>query len=55
MTSPASSAKPYAKSLSGLVERVTYFNEENGFAALQFKAKGHREPVNVCEAAVHRL
>jgi exodeoxyribonuclease V alpha subunit len=29
--------------LSGLIERVTFFNEENGFAVLKVKVKGHRE------------
>jgi len=36
-----------AESLSGLIERVTFFNEENGFAVLKVKAKGHRDPVAV--------
>lgn len=35
------------ESLSGLVERVTFFNEENGFAVLKVKAKGHRDEVTV--------
>jgi exodeoxyribonuclease V alpha subunit len=30
-----------------LVERVTFFNEENGFAVLKVKARGRREPVAV--------
>ncbi len=34
-------------SLSGLIERVTYFNEENGFAVLKVNAKGHRQEVTV--------
>ena len=38
---------PFAESLSGLVERVTFFNEENGFAVLKVKVKGHRDPVTV--------
>src|SRR5215469_18386835 len=33
--------------LSGLIERVTYFNEETGFAVLRVKAGGHRELVTV--------
>jgi exodeoxyribonuclease V alpha subunit len=33
--------------LSGLIERVTYFNEENGFAVLRVKTSGHRELVTV--------
>lgn len=30
-----------------MIERVTYFNEENGFVVLQVKAKGHRDLVTV--------
>jgi exodeoxyribonuclease V alpha subunit len=29
--------------LAGLVERVTYHNEENGFCVLRVKARGHRD------------
>ncbi len=36
-----------AESLSGLIERVTFFNEENGWAVLKVKAKGHRDLVSV--------
>ena len=36
-----------AESLNGLVERVTYFNEENGFAVIRTKVKGHRDLVTV--------
>jgi hypothetical protein len=39
--------KQFAESLSGLIERVTFFNEENGFAVLKVKAKGHRDQVTV--------
>jgi hypothetical protein len=28
------------ESLSGLIERVTFFNKENGWAVLKVKAKG---------------
>jgi exodeoxyribonuclease V alpha subunit len=38
---------PPAESLSGLIERVTFFNEENGFGVLQVKAKGRRDLVTV--------
>ncbi len=38
------------ESLSGLIERVTFFNEENGFAVLKVKAKGHRDEVTVVGA-----
>jgi exodeoxyribonuclease V alpha subunit len=36
-----------AESLSGLIERVTFHNDENGFAVLQVKTKGHRDLVTV--------
>jgi hypothetical protein len=35
------------ESLSGLIERVTFFNDENGWAVLKVKAKGHRDLVSV--------
>ena len=35
------------ESLTGLIERVTYFNEENGYAVLKIKAKGNRDLVTV--------
>ena len=44
---PRPSSQPFAESLSGLIERVTFFNEENGFAILKVKTKGHRDPVTV--------
>jgi hypothetical protein len=34
-----------AEKISGLIERVTFFNEENGFCVLRVRAKGHREEV----------
>ena len=37
----------FTESLSGLIERVTFFNEENGWAVLKVKAKGHRDLVAV--------
>ena len=33
--------------LAGLVERVTYHNDENGFCVLRIKARGHRELITV--------
>ncbi len=35
------------ETLSGLIERVTFFNEESGFGVLKVKARGHRELVTV--------
>ena len=40
------SSRPH-ESLSGLIERVTFFNEENGWTVLKVKAKGHRDLVAV--------
>ncbi len=33
--------------LAGLVERVTYHNDENGFCVLRIKARGHRDLITV--------
>ena len=35
------------ETLSGLIERVTFFNEENGFSVLKVKVRGRHEPVVV--------
>jgi exodeoxyribonuclease V alpha subunit len=37
----------YQEVLAGLVERVTYHNEESGFCVLRIKARGHRDLVTV--------
>jgi hypothetical protein len=33
--------------IAGLVERVTFFNPENGFAVLRVQVRGEREPVTI--------
>ncbi len=43
----SSSEKPYPDSITGLIERVTFFNEENGFSVLKVKAQGFRDLVTV--------
>ena len=45
----ASSRQPRTPSeeIAGLVERVTFFNEESGFSVLRVKVRGQREPVTV--------
>jgi exodeoxyribonuclease V alpha subunit len=45
----ASSPQPRTPSeeIAGLVERVTFFNEESGFSVLRVKVRGQREPVTV--------
>jgi exodeoxyribonuclease V alpha subunit len=48
MSAPAqkTAAMP-PESLSGLIERVTFVNEDSGFSVLKVKAKGHRDLVTV--------
>jgi exodeoxyribonuclease V alpha subunit len=50
LTATRTQTAPPPESLTGLIERVTFFNEENGFAVLKVKARGHREPVTVVGA-----
>jgi exodeoxyribonuclease V alpha subunit len=48
MSAPAQSTSPVLpESLSGLIERVTFANEDSGFSVLKVKAKGHRDLVTV--------
>jgi exodeoxyribonuclease V alpha subunit len=47
MAAAAADAPDSLDNLSGLIERVTYFNEETGFAVLRVKAGGHRDLVTV--------
>jgi len=41
------SARPAGEALRGLIERVTFHNEETGFAVLKVQVKGHRDLVTV--------
>ena len=43
----ASSSGPPTENLAGLVERVTFHNEENGFCVLRLKARGQRDLITV--------
>ena len=43
----AADNKPTTEVLAGLVERVTFHNEDNGFCVLRVKARGKREPITV--------
>jgi exodeoxyribonuclease V alpha subunit len=36
-----------AETLAGLVERVTYHNEESGFCVLRVKARGQRDLITI--------
>jgi exodeoxyribonuclease V alpha subunit len=33
--------------LEGSVERVTFYNAENGFSVLRLRVRGRREPVSI--------
>jgi hypothetical protein len=39
--------RPATEEISGLIERVTFHNEENGFCVLRVKTQGHREETTV--------
>jgi exodeoxyribonuclease V alpha subunit len=41
--------------LSGLIERVTFHNEENGFCVLRIKAHSHRDMVTAIGHATFRF
>jgi exodeoxyribonuclease V alpha subunit len=45
-------SEPPREVLAGLVERVTFYNEENGFCVLRVKARGHRDLVTLVGHAV---
>ena len=55
----ASSSGAPTENLAGLVERVTFHNEENGFCVLRLKARGQRDLITVIggdpgdDAALH--
>jgi len=42
---PDSTSQSGSEVLAGLVERVTFHNQENGFCVLRVKARGHRDLV----------
>ncbi len=44
---PPEPKKQFAESLSGLIERVTFFNDDSGFSVIKVRTKGHRDPVTV--------
>ena len=47
LAAQASSSGPPTENLAGLVERVTFHNEENGFCVLWLKARGQRDLITV--------
>jgi hypothetical protein len=44
---PQESGADIREPLSGLVERVTFHNSDNGFCVLRVKVRGHRDLVTV--------
>ena len=47
MSDSSPEPRTLSEEIAGLVERVTFFNEESGFAVLRVKIRGHRELVTV--------
>jgi exodeoxyribonuclease V alpha subunit len=37
----------HPESISGLIERVTFFNEDSGFVVIKVKVKGQRDLVTI--------
>jgi len=46
-SAPTSPSGPGTENLAGLVERVTFHNEESGFCVLRLKAGGQRDSLTV--------
>jgi len=46
--------KASTEEVSGLIERVTFHNEENGFCVLRVKVRGHRDKVTGTWVAAFR-
>ena len=47
MNAASPERKPSTEQISGVIERVTFHNDESGFCVLRVKAKGHRDDVTV--------
>ena len=39
--------RPVTEEISGVIERVTFHNEDSGFCVLRIKTKAHREEATV--------
>src|SRR5512144_2855486 len=44
---PTATTEPARENLAGLVERVTFHNEDNGFCVLRVKTRGQRDLITV--------
>jgi exodeoxyribonuclease V alpha subunit len=47
MNSATPQRRPASEEITGLIERVTFHNEENGFCVLRVKTPGRREETTV--------
>jgi hypothetical protein len=47
MTAAMPERRPATEEISGVIERVTFHNEDSGFCVLRVKTKGHREETTV--------
>jgi len=47
----APATEAHSEQISGLVERVTFFNEDSGYCVLRVKAPGHHDLVTVVGSA----
>src|ERR1039457_2062326 len=47
MNSAIPERRPATEEISGVIERVTFHNDESGFCVLRVKTKGHREEITV--------
>jgi hypothetical protein len=47
MTAAMPERRPATEEISGVMERVTFHNDDSGFCVLRVKTKGHREETTV--------
>ena len=47
MNAPVPERKAITEEISGLIERVTFHNDENGFCVLRVKVRAHRNEATV--------
>ena len=47
MNAPMPERRPATEEISGVIERVTFHNDESGFCVLRVKARGQREETTV--------
>src|ERR1700687_6185368 len=46
--------RPATEGISGVIERVTFHNDDSGFCVLRVKTKGHREETTVVGVTIHK-